>query len=244
MRPSHRLRIKFDTNVADPAWHNIQRHPNSWQALVAGTPTVGTYSIDAVPESGDPTITNPFINTGEDSATTADELRQVIDANPGMDPLLASVADDDAGTIQAIGESILVPTPHVPYRVDASAPGAATITVAPDDVFPITVVVPDGFNAARFTYRGLDSSGDELPNASPSTRMDIDVVIVREGKPGFGVATTTIASPTQIIGQGLSKQHTQGDLAPGEEITVRISSVTDPNASLDAIEVWVEWLKR
>lgn len=243
-RAPQRLRIKLDPLVDDPAWYDTQTHPNAWDAVVAGAPSAGDWDISVDPESPSiASILNRFPAVGEDNATVADELRQLLAADlaPGqpLETFLAAVVDDNAGTITATVASTLVDSPQTGYRVTTAAPGGGSITISPNDVFPITAIVPDGFNRAKFTFRMIDGGGVQLPNNA--TFVDVSVVTVGRGRISFGGEVNIIGRyPPPPPGLRLSDHHPQA-VVPGEEVTLGLSQLSNPPAGLAAVEVWVAW---
>lgn len=240
----HRLRIKYDPLVPDPAWHRVQQYPNSWTFIPGGTPDTGSYVVTITPVDGSPPISSSFLRVSEDNTGIAAGLASSLAANTEVDPFLASVSDD-GGVGTAIGESIRVPIPHTPYRVSTSAPGTGALVIGPDDVYPITARVPSETSSVRLSFVGLKADGTTvIPNATPTgTRLDVNVVLVVEAEPRYsGTPTVHVSSIMESTGgHPLEDSITVEHLVRNTELTVRIGDVTNPHPDLGAIAVWAAW---
>ena len=240
------VRVKDDTSAADPArWAYVD--PESFLVTVGGTASDGNYVVTIVPRyppSGTTSFaitftraaaeTNTAIGAGIDAAT--DVLLAVASSSAPFGSVLSHYiksVSNSAGVVQFIGQ------PEAPeYTVTVTAPGTGTLTLSPDDIFPIT------FSALGFApisgprtdvevlILPVDSSGVPLdPNGAT-----IDVTCLRVIDRGTGLAAG--------VGSAVTESALPiGDVARipfnGGRLGFLLSTITGTITGLDALEVWV-----
>lgn len=247
------LRIKDDT-ANDPDWADTQVDPNSFLLTVGGTASNGNYTVNIVPV--DPTrstVTNTFNRAGgETNAQIADQVEQLLTADLAaggtLDDYLESATDDGAGVI-----TVIVHPNAPPFTVTTSAPGAGTLTVSPDDTFPITRVGKffrgqlGDMSRLEVAFIPIDSSGNPLEDDNGMTfNVEILDTIIRASQP-IGIRGAPLTSDTYAV--GVTSSTTSTAHAVNDKLTVemngstrfgvRLDTLTNTPTGYDALEIWV-----
>jgi hypothetical protein len=240
-----RWRRKDDT-ADDPSWVSLFQDPNALTITVGGTTDDGVYSITVDPQ--DPrqphlaSVTNEFDRqAAETDAQIATALEALIAADIAAGGSLFDYFSDSSVAGEVI--TLVVKPTAPPFVITLVDPGTATLTIAPDDVFPITrQIVPHRGAEKRVTaldvcFVPVDSSNVPVDddNAMTLTAQFVDQVTrATHWEPTLVTTVRASAESTGLSIQSSLRIPVHGSEAFG----IRLSALTNTPTGYDALEVW------
>ena len=244
-----RLRRKDDTATDDADWAALQVDPNSFTETF-GAPADGNFILTITPVSSDvtPATLTTTRTAGVPASATDMATQRVADVNTDLALGASSVLAPFIRSVSSSGAAVTyIVRPDAPEFVP-TVPGApSTVTIAPDDTFPITAIASNhrGHHAGHpdaiaLAFLPVDASGDLIDDDTGCT-LNVELVRVverrfqsdypnQDARP-VGVTSSTTATAHVLTDELRIPFH-------GGRFGVRIDSVTLPPTGLDAIEVW------
>lgn len=234
-----------------PAWTTplarwVWTDGNSADAVVGGVATAGAYILSVVPASGATPIPIQFVRVAENNnqiaaglLAAANTLLAVQAGGASKETVLRTFVQ--SASVSSATLSLIMQPGAPPFRLARTVPGAGTITIDPDDRFPINYAAlgssPVG-PRTKFHITVVPVNNARVPLDPGGQTIDITARRMIDGELLEGVPTPVrVSSSESFVGLPLNECWTLE--ANGGRWCFELANLSGAIAGLYELEVWV-----